>query len=161
MSEAQHRPGAQQSANEIFALAAEEKVERQRVSVENARKQAPIKRERIIFVALAIAVPILIVVFAINVMGFSPASLFETPPSPAIAREEAQRTIDMLVADIELFRRNYNELPESLVEVGVPPRGTWTYVVAGDTYRVRGTIYGQEVTFDSGSTGPRLAKERQ
>lgn len=153
--------GAQQSANEIFAAAVEEKVERKRVSVENAKKQAPIKREWIVFVCLAISVPVLVAIVAINVFGFSPASLFETPPSPAVAREEAQRTLDMVVADIEAFRSDYNELPESLVEIGVPPKGSWTYTIAGSAYRVQGSMYGQNVSFDSASGGARVAKERE
>jgi hypothetical protein len=150
-------PGSQQSANEIFVLAAEEKVERRRVSVENAKKQAPIKRERIVFVSLAIALPILIAVFTINVLGVSVASLFEMSPSPVVARAEAQQTLDTLVADIELYRRDYNRLPKQLVEVGRPPKGSWTYTVSGSDYRVQGTLYGQSVSYAS-TSAPRTAK---
>jgi hypothetical protein len=146
--------GAQQSANEIFAAAAVEKVQRQRVSAENAKKQAPIKRERIVLVALAISLPIFVLILAVNVFDLSPASLFETPPSPPVARAEAQRTIDTLVTDIELYRRDYKRLPQSLVEVGRPAKGSWSYTVSGDTYRVQGTLYGQSVNFAS-SAAPR------
>ncbi len=158
MSRAPDSAGAQQSANEIFAAAAEEKVERQRVSVENAKKQAPIKRERIVFVSLAIAVPIFVVVLAVNVFDVSPASLFETPPAPAVARAEAQRMLDVLVADIDVFRKNYKTLPESLVEIGRPEKGSWTYTVSGSAYRVQGTLYGQTVNF-AGTAGPDIAKD--
>lgn len=158
MSQTSSRPpDAQQSANQIFALAAEEKIERTRVSAQNAHRQAPIKRERIVLAALAIGFPILVAVVAINVMGFSPASLFETPPSPAAARQEAQRTLDALVADIELYRRDYKTLPKALVEVGRPTKGSWTYSVSGAAYRVQGTVYGQSVSF-SGTSAPRTAK---
>ena len=37
-----------------------------------------------------------------------------------------------LVDEIEMFRRDYNELPETLVEIGVPSRGRWTYAVLGE-----------------------------
>jgi hypothetical protein len=160
MSRGHLRVGAQQSANEIFAAAADEKVERQRVSAVNAKKHAPIKRERIIFTALAIAVPIFAVVVAVNVFGVSPASLFETPPSPAVARTDVQRMLDALVADIELFRKNYQTLPESLVEIGRPEKGSWTYTVAGGAYRVQGTLYGQTVNF-AGTSAPEIAKDRE
>jgi hypothetical protein len=157
MSQGQHSAGAQQSANEIFAAAAAEKVQRQRVSAENAKKQAPIKRERIVLVSLAIAVPIFLVVLAVSVFGVSPATLFETPPSPAAARAEAQRTLNALVADIESFRKDYKTLPQSLIEVGRPAKGTWTYTLASGAYRVQGTLYGQTVNFTAASA-PQIAK---
>ena len=143
-----------------LAAAVDEKVERQRVSAENAKKHAPIKRERIIFTALAIALPIFVVVVAVNVFGMSPASLFETPPSPAVARIEAQRMLDTLVTDIEVFQKNYQTLPESLVEIGRPEKGSWTYTVAGAAYRVQGTLYGQTVNF-TGTSTPDTAKDRE
>ena len=79
-------------------------------------------------------------------------SLFEAKPPPAAARQEAQATLSMLIEDIERFRQDYNELPETLVEIGVPPRGRWTYAAVGEKdYRLRGSLYGQDVTFDSTS----------
>ena len=154
-------PGGQQSANEIFARAAEERVEQQRLSAENAKKHAPIKRQSVVLLLLLVSASVLSAVFAINVLGVSVGSLFETPPTPAAARDDVQRTLETLVADIDLFRKNYNELPESLVEIGVPPRGTWKYTVTGALYRVEGTYYGQKVSFDSASAGLRIAKEQQ
>ena len=76
--------------------------------------------------------------------------MFETPPSPSAARQEAQQTLTTLVADVEEFWKDNNELPESLVEIGVPARGQWTYSVrAGNIYQLRGTLYGQSVSFDA------------
>jgi hypothetical protein len=152
--------GAQQSANEIFAAATVEKVERQRVSAETAKQQAPIKRERVVLVSLAIAAPIFLTVLAVNVFGVSPASLFDTPPSPAAARVQAQRTLDALVADIESYRKDYKQLPQSLAELGPRPKGNWTYTVSGSVYRVQGTLYGQSVSFDGVAAGPRVVKDR-
>jgi len=150
---------AQQSANEIFALAAEEKIERQRVSVETAKKQAPIKREKVVLASLAIALPILIVIFTINVLGVSPASLFEKAPSPAAARAEAQQTLDGLVIDIELYRRDYKKLPTALIEVGRPAKGHWIYSTSGNAYSVQGTLYGQNVSYTGTATAaPPTAK---
>jgi hypothetical protein len=153
MSQARNS-GAQQSANEIFAAAAVEKVQRQRVSAENAKKQAPIKRERIVLVALAISLPIFVLILAVNVFDVSPASFFETPPSPSAARASAQQTLDGLVIDIELYRRDYKKLPQSLIEVGRPEKGIWTYTVSGETYRIQGTLYGQTVNF-AGTSAPQ------
>ncbi len=80
---------------------------------------------------------------------------FETPPSPAVARQEAQKTLDTLVADVDPFRKDYDELPSTLAEVGVPARGQWSYAATGNIYRLRGTLYGQNVSFDAPPPPPR------
>jgi hypothetical protein len=151
MSDAHNKPnGAQHSANEIFALADKDKVERAKVIARTSAALAPPKRDRTVLVCLIVAFPILIGVFAVNVYGLSVTSLFETPPSPSAARHEAQQTLTTLVADVEEFWKDNNELPESLVEIGVPARGQWTYSVRpGNIYQLRGTLYGQSVSFDA------------
>ena len=151
MSDAQDKTnGAQHSANEIFALADKDKEARAKVVARTAAALAPPKRDRTVLVCLIVAFPILIGVFAVNVYGLSVTSMFETPPSPAAARQEAQQTLTTLVADVEEFWKDNNELPESLVEIGVPSRGQWTYSVrAGNIYQLRGTLYGQSVSFDA------------
>jgi hypothetical protein len=100
--------------------------------------------------SLAIAASILI---ALQVVGFGVPfveSYFEARPPEAVARQEAQTMLNSLVDEIERFRQDYDELPESLVEIGVPPHGKWTYAVRGTKdYSLRGRVYGQPVTFDS------------
>ena len=150
MTEPRDRTNSQDSANEIFALAAKDTEERARATAVNARANAPsaVSRQRAVLASLSVAVPLFIGVLAVNVYGLSVTSLFETPPSPTVAREEAQRTLDGLVADVEQFWKDTNELPESLVEIGVPARGDWTYSIgAGNTYQLHGTLYGQTVSF--------------
>jgi hypothetical protein len=151
MAEPRQRPNdTQHSASEIIAMAVRDSEERARAAAMNARPSDPVPRERTVWASLCLAVPLLIGVLAVNVYGLSVTSLFETPPSPTAARQEAQRTLDGLVADVEEFWKDYNELPESLVEIGVPARGHWSYSMgAGNTYRLRGTLYGQAVSFDS------------
>ena len=99
---------------------------------------------------MAVAVPILIAVLVVTFAGPALESLFETKLPASEAREEAQKTLDALVGEIESFRNDYNELPETLVEIGLPSRGQWTYAVFDKgQYRVQGNLYGQGVSFDS------------
>src|SRR4051812_34022976 len=77
-------------------------------------------RDRRVRTALAVTAPILV---ASLLIGFGEplwAYFFEEQLTPAMAQEEARRTLTSLVADIELFRRDYNDLPETLYEIGVP-----------------------------------------
>lgn len=151
----------QESANEIFALAGEENQERERVSVKREQARSVFTRERVVLASLVAGIPILVVLVLINIVGLSFGQWLETRPSPAAAQQEAQDTLNTLVIDIEAFRKDYNELPESLVEIGVPARGQWSYSVSGpNNYRVQGTLYGQRVSFD-GSAAKRLMKDRQ
>lgn len=151
MSEPRERPNdSQHAANEIFAMAVKDSEERARAAAKNTGLGDTVPRQRTVLASLFLAVPLLIGVLAVNVYGLSVTSLFETPPSPTAARQEAQRTLDALVADVEEFWKDYNELPESLVEIGVPARGHWSYSMgARNTYRLRGTLYGQSVSFES------------
>jgi hypothetical protein len=153
---------AQASAREIFALAAEERRELRKVRAKSAHAASTITRARVCLVLLAVSAPMLIASVLINVVGVSVTALFETPPAPAVAREEAQRTLDALVLDIETFNKHYNELPESLTEIGVPSRGTWTYAPVGKTsYRIHGALYGQHVSFDAAAAASRPVKDHE
>jgi prepilin-type N-terminal cleavage/methylation domain-containing protein len=154
MTEQQDRPGggnAQRLANELFDLANEQQQERQERQKESARR-APAhqghSRERATMVSLAVAMPILIAILTMSFGGEFLKSLFETQPSPAVARQEAQRMLDDLVVEIETFRKDYHELPESLLEIGIPSRGRWTFAAVGKSdYRMQGSLYGQAVSF--------------
>ena len=74
------------------------------------------------------------------------------PPRP----DQVQDVLNALVKDIESFRQDYAELPNSLVEIGAPPYGDWTYTKeSADHYRVVLRLYGQVVTFDSLQKGSR------
>lgn len=148
--------GAQDEANEIFAAATKDSEERARVSATTAVAPSALTRERAVLAALAVAVPVLIVTILVSVGGLSLTSLLEAKPSAETARREAQQTLDALVIEIEAFRKDYDELPESLVEIGLPPRGQWSYWVSGKSdYRVRGTLYGQTVSFDAPPGPPK------
>ena len=55
-----------------------------------------------------------------------------------------------LVTEIEAFREDYGDLPETIHEVGAPRRATWRYEAFSSTgYRVHGSLQGQDVSFDS------------
>jgi hypothetical protein len=140
----------QQIANELFDLADSEQVERQKASAERASPHTSVSRRRATLMSLVVAVPILATVVAVNFAGDTLTSWFETRPSASVAREEAQRTLNDLVVEIEAFRKDYSELPETLVEVGMPSRGRWTYTAIDKIhYTVQGSMFGQAVSFDS------------
>ena len=154
--DAQPRPppnASQDAANQIF-----ESADAERQKIIDARVVLPpaISRARAVRVALLIAVPVLAAVLLVNFAWQPLVALFEPWPPPAAARAQAQTALDALVLDIEAFRKDYGELPRTLVEIGVPPRGRWSYTGLGKSqYRVQGTLYGQAVSFDSNRAGGR------
>lgn len=101
-------------------------------------------------IALALSVPVLVVVLLVSFAGDFLASWLETAPSAAVAREEAQEELDTLVAGIEAFRKDFNDVPKALVQVGIPQRGRWSSSVVGTgRYRAQGALYGEAVSFTS------------
>jgi hypothetical protein len=122
---------------------------RVRAQIEESARPA-FTRDRAARIGLAVAVPVLITVVGINVAGDTVRSWFEPRLSPSAAREQAQKSLDSIVQDIEAFREDYSELPESLVEAGMPPRGQWKYqVLDRGHYKIEGRLHGQVVSFDS------------
>jgi hypothetical protein len=144
----EHRPNPTSSQDIVNRLADLADSERRERRVRVPRRERP-SREKATRLALGIAVPLFVVVAAFNFGGPLLARMFETPLPVSAARVEAQKTLSELVEEIESFRENYDELPESLVEIGVPA-GQWTYILVGtDEYRIHGVVGGQEVTFES------------
>jgi hypothetical protein len=142
---------AQNAANEIFADA---DAERRQIIAERVAVPPAVSRERAVRIALFIAVPVLAAVLLVTFAWRPLISFLEPWPAPAVARAQAQSALDELVREIEAFRKDYDELPGTLVEIGVPARGEWSYAAAGNGhYRVQGTLYGQTVNFDSSVPG--------
>ena len=138
--------------NDLIGLASRETVERQhaRAAVAALPPAVRVTRERACLLGLGLSVPILLIVLATNVLGLSVVEMLTPSPTPEVARQQAQETLDSVVREIESFHDDYSELPSVLAEVGVPPRGTWAYLrKAGGRYQVVGQMYGQVVTFDS------------
>jgi hypothetical protein len=147
MTEPQNSPSRQELANQLIDLA---DGEQQKRSAERVPVPSAVTRPRVVGASLAVAIPILIAVLVGTFGGQVLESLFETKPPSSVAREQAQKTLDELVGEIESFRKDYDELPETLVEIGLPSRGEWKYAVFGKgQYRVQGNLYGQGVSFDS------------
>jgi hypothetical protein len=161
MTEHEHTPRESQRLADLLVDSATADQIHQREHAERVAVPSAIARQRVVHVALAMAVPILIAVLLVNFAWQPLMSLFEDRPSPAIASQQAQEMLDALVIDIDAFQDDYNELPATLVDIGVPPRGEWSYAVLGHAqYKVRGTLYGQVVSFDS--TGrAKPVKERR
>jgi hypothetical protein len=145
---------ADQLANSATVEA--ETVRAQRIAVPSAQT-----RQRNVRVALVVAVPMLVLALTATLAWDPLMSLFEATPPPALAKQQAQTTLEGLVAEIESFRKDYNELPKNLVDIGVPARGEWHYSAAGNAqYTVTGTLFGQSVAFDSTKAEPRPAAPR-
>jgi hypothetical protein len=160
MTEPPRTPSASQQLVDEFADSA---IVEQRVAREKriAAAPAPVDRQRSVRVALAIAVPILIAVLVVTLAWEPLVALFEPSPSPEVARLQAQETLDALVVRIDSFHKDYSHLPATLVEVGVPPSGRWSYLPSGNTqYTVSGMLFGQAVSFDSARIAPKPAGER-
>jgi hypothetical protein len=160
MDETRH--ATQQSANEIFAAATEEQRERAaRLAEDRVAAPVTVSRERVAYTGVALLAPVFVGLLLINVLGFSPWTWFESTPTPEAARREAQQLLDGLVADIEAFRTDTTHLPATLVEVGIPPRGSWTYLNAGNGgFRVQGTLYGETVTFTGAAVAASATEAR-
>jgi hypothetical protein len=145
---AEQTPGSrQQAANQIFedAVAEQQQVLASRVVVPGGAT-----RQRYVQIALAVSVPVLVLVLLVSFAGPFLASWLETAPSAAVARQEAQKELDTVVAGIEAFRKDFNDVPKALVQVGIPQRGRWSYTVIGTgRYRVQGALYGEAVSFTS------------
>jgi hypothetical protein len=145
--------GSQDAANQIFDAADSE---REKIIAARVVVPPAISRQRTIRLALLMAVPILVAVLLVNFAWPPLVSFFEPWPEPAAARVQAQAALDALVLDVEAFRKDYGHLPGALIEIGVPPRGRWSYAGVGNAhYRVQGTLYGQDVSFDSSRAAVR------
>ena len=147
-------PSGRSEAEEILNQASQEILGRERERAER-KPVDPRRGQRAPLIGLIVAIPVLIVVAIPNFTDWSWRSLFETRPSAAVAREEAEKTLNSLVSEVEGFRKDYHELPESLAEVGLPSRGRWKYSLSGDgRYTLTGSVYGQNVSFESPASTP-------
>jgi hypothetical protein len=159
MKEQGSTPSAsQQLANELADSAV---ADHQRLRAERVPVPSTITRQRVVRVSLAVAIPILIAVLVATFAWQPLMSLLEPALSPAMASQQAQEILDALVIEIDAYRKDYDALPATLVDIGVPPRGQWSYVPSGNAqFKVQGTLYGQVVSFDSTSAAVRPTQER-
>jgi hypothetical protein len=107
--------GRQQVANQIF----EEAVAEQQVLARRVVVPGGPTRQRYAQIALAVSVPVLVIVLLVSFAGPFLASWLETAPPAAVARQEAQKELDTVVAGIEAFRKDFNDVPKALVQVAV------------------------------------------
>lgn len=110
------------------------------------------RRQRATTLGLLVALPILSILLVPLLTGEPIRSLLARKLPPEVARSLAQQMLETAVADVSAFRADYDELPRTLWEVGMPPQGTWHYETGPDgrTFRIEGTLQGQRVSFDSG-----------
>jgi hypothetical protein len=149
----QAAPSLAEQVSEIAEEAKEEKAHRERARAEHAERVAGpwwSRRERLVLIAVMVALPILGILLVTHVQGRPLLALVTPAPAPAVARHRAEVALKFVVNEIEAFRADYSELPDSLTEVGAPAVGEWTYIQRSDGhYQVGLTMYGQVVSFDS------------
>ena len=161
MAEEPHRPAhTGDQFKDILELASEQTTQLAQARAAGVPPPASRRlRARGSLIGLVVSVPILAILVVANVWDISLVDLFTPAPTPEIARQLTQDTLDGVVEGIESFRQDYAALPTSLVEVGVPSRGTWTYSkTPGGHYQVVGEMYGQSVTYDSAQRKPADAR---
>ena len=116
----------------------------------DAEPGPPERRRRAMLIALGFLAPVLV-----GIVVLSLGDMRGVPPLDSSLGGEALRrdllvTVNVVVLEIEAFREDYGELPESLAEVAAPNEGRWRYEPVGnDRYRVGLTRDGQAVAFDS------------
>ena len=147
-----HQVQARDPFKDLIEQASDEREQAARVRAAIKAPTVPLSRKRACLAGLAVSAPILAILLVTNVWGISIVDLITPAPAPDIVRQQAHILLDDVVQGIEAFREDYEALPDGLVDVGVPSRGTWTYSKKpGGQYRVVGELSGQVVTFDSGS----------
>ena len=120
------------------------------------RRTAPSRKARDIWTlaALAVAIPVLAVLVVATVRGESVLDWFTPAPTAVQARAQAQDAMNFVVAEIDGFKEDYGELPETLVQVAAPTRGQWQYTrETGGHYQVTYTLFGEVIVFDSRKRG--------
>jgi hypothetical protein len=154
MSESKPEPSSRQADfQDIFDQASEEKALHAQMVADSVIPASRVTRKHVVAGSLAIAIPLLAILLAVNVFGVSFADLMTPTPSPDVARRQTQEALDDMVTGIEGYRTDYAELPERLIEVAAPARGQWTYTkTPNGHYRVDLEMYGQSVTYDSAKT---------
>ena len=156
MSQHQELPAAPSLASQIQELtgqATDELIQRTRKrqvdAVATARTPA-LSRRRLTLIALCVSLPVCLMVIAFTFFGDALTEALSSPPSPQVARQQAQADLDMVVREIESYRADFSALPQTLAQVGAPARGDWTYTKGlNDQYHVVRSVYGQVVSFHS------------
>ena len=110
------------------------------------------RRQPATALGLVVALPVLSILLVPLLTGQPIRSLLARKLPADVARSRAQQMLETAVADVNAFQADYDELPRTLWEVGMPPQGTWHYQIEPDgrTFRIEGTLQGQGVSFDSG-----------
>jgi hypothetical protein len=149
------------SQEEVDRLAASVIAERATSTADAVAAPTPMTRPRAVRIAFAIALPIFAGLLVANFAWQPVMTLFERELPAPVAARQAQEMLDELVADIDAYRTDYDELPVNLVDVGVPARGQWRYVSLGPgQFRVEGTLQGHVVSFDSTSAASKPVREQ-
>jgi hypothetical protein len=142
--------GSADQAKEIIDAAVEDVARTKRVRAEIEAAASKPKTQRVALGALIVALPVLGILYITNIQGWSLADLVTPAPPPAVARQQAEEALQFVVHKIELFRKDYSDLPDSLAEVGTPLKGEWRYEkTTGNHYQIALRFKGQTVMFDS------------
>jgi hypothetical protein len=144
---AQDNPETSQLINAAVADVA--RTAERRAAVEASLPTPGQRRQRAVLAALLVTLPVLAFSFMVNVMGIPVRSLFAQDPPPALARRQAEDTLQQAVQEIESYKRDFDELPTTLAQVGVHAKGDWSYQFSRGQYRLMLRMHNQTVEFDS------------
>ena len=116
----------------------------------DAEPGPPERRRRAMLIALGFLAPVLVGNRRPEPGGYARRPAARLVPWRRGPSRDLLVTVNVVVLEIEAFREDYGELPESLAEVAAPNEGRWRYEPVGnDRYRVGLTRDGQAVAFDS------------
>ena len=138
--------------DQLAGLATDDMLERtrKREAAASASMASPVFRQRVSLIALCVALPLLAFLIGVSFFADALTELFSPAPSPQVAAQQSQAELDVIVGDIESFRKDFSALPQTLVQVGAAAHGEWTYTRGADGhYQVVRRLHGGTATFDS------------
>jgi hypothetical protein len=145
-------PSLASQIQELTGQATDELIQRTRNrQVAAAAATTPaLSRGRASLIALCVSLPVLLILIVLTFFGDALTDALSSPPSPQVARQQAQADLDLVVREIESYRADFSALPQTLAQVAAPARGDWTYTKnINDQYQVVRSVYGQVVSFNS------------
>ena len=135
-------------ASEAMEAIAREGELLEEISQEEVERRKAAQRRRLIL--LAVLLPVLVVLTALNLLGYGPFRVPVEEPSTVDLLHEMRAGASYAVDEIVAFQEEFGRLPETLEELGAPDEGFWTYeLLAADHYRLTLTDGDFSVSYDS------------
>ncbi len=102
---------------------------------DGGKRRKAVRRRRVIL--FAILLPALVMLTALNLLGYGPFHVVVEGPSSLDLLRQMRAGVSYAIDEIGAFEEEFGRLPETLEELGSPDEGTWTYERLGpDRYRI-------------------------